>query len=83
MTDDITLEPLIRQSDDNTEALKKRLGVYHEQTKPLISYYSRKGIHCALDASQKPDAVFPTICGIFAAAKSMKAKDSVFFMGKS
>ena len=41
------------------------------------------GIHCALDASQKPEVVFPTICGIFSAAKAMKAKDSVFFVSKS
>ena len=28
--------------DDNAEALKKRLGVYHAQTAPLIEYYAAK-----------------------------------------
>ncbi|KAK9758861.1 Adenylate kinase, active site lid [Popillia japonica] len=41
MTDDITGEPLIRRSDDNVEALKKRLEAYHNQTKPLVNYYNK------------------------------------------
>nr|XP_017016126.2 adenylate kinase-like [Drosophila takahashii] len=41
MTDDVTGEPLIRRSDDNAEALKKRLEAYHKQTRPLVDYYER------------------------------------------
>ena len=37
------MEPLIRRSDDNEEALKKRLAVYHEQTAPLVHYYRNRG----------------------------------------
>lgn len=40
--DDVTGEPLIKRSDDNAELLKKRLAVYHDQTKPLLSYYQKK-----------------------------------------
>ena len=32
-------EALIQREDDQEETVKKRLGVYHEQTEPLISYY--------------------------------------------
>ena len=39
----VTGEPLIRRSDDNPEALKKRLESYHKSTKPLVDYYSKRG----------------------------------------
>nr|CAD7572640.1 unnamed protein product [Timema californicum] len=42
MKDDVTGEPLIRRSDDNVDALKKRLETYHKITKPLSDYYSLK-----------------------------------------
>jgi len=38
--DDITGEPLVQRDDDQEETVKKRLSVYHEQTEPLIKYYS-------------------------------------------
>jgi adenylate kinase len=39
--DDATGEPLIQRDDDREETVKKRLGVYHAQTRPLVDYYSR------------------------------------------
>lgn len=39
--DDVTGEPLIQRDDDKEETVKKRLKVYHEQTKPLVEYYSK------------------------------------------
>ncbi|XP_037080053.1 adenylate kinase-like isoform X2 [Pollicipes pollicipes] len=77
MTDDVTGEPLMRRSDDNAEALKKRLASYHKQTKPLCDYYSGKGLLATVDASQKPDAVFANINKIF---ESAKCKDLVMFV---
>lgn len=65
MTDDISGEPLIKRSDDNVEALKKRLLTYHNQTKPLVDYYQIKGIHHAVDASQAAKNVFKDIDEIF------------------
>ena len=41
--DDITGEALILRDDDKEETVRKRLSVYHEQTKPLVSYYSAAG----------------------------------------
>ncbi len=39
--DDVTGEPLIQRDDDKEETVRKRLEVYHSQTKPLIDYYSK------------------------------------------
>ena len=38
--DDITGESLIQRDDDKEETVRTRLNVYHEQTKPLVDYYS-------------------------------------------
>jgi adenylate kinase len=38
--DDQTGEALIQRDDDKEETVKKRLDVYHEQTKPLVDFYS-------------------------------------------
>ncbi len=38
--DDVSGEPLIQRDDDKEETVRKRLSVYHEQTKPLVGYYS-------------------------------------------
>ena len=39
--DDATGEPLVQRDDDKEETVRQRLKVYHDQTKPLIGYYSR------------------------------------------
>ncbi|WP_367155402.1 adenylate kinase [Methylomonas sp. HYX-M1] len=41
--DDLTGEPLIQRDDDQEETVRKRLSVYHEQTKPLVKFYSAPG----------------------------------------
>lgn len=46
--DDITGEPLIQRDDDKEETVRKRLKVYHEQTKPLVSYYKQQAEHGAV-----------------------------------
>lgn len=38
--DDLTGEPLIQRDDDLESTVKKRLEVYHSQTRPLVAYYS-------------------------------------------
>jgi adenylate kinase len=37
--DDVTGEELVQRADDAEETVRARLNVYHDQTKPLISYY--------------------------------------------
>ena len=39
--DNETGEPLIQREDDQEETVRQRLAVYHEQTEPLIEYYSK------------------------------------------
>jgi len=39
--DDVTGEDLIQRDDDREETVRKRLEVYHAQTKPLVEYYTR------------------------------------------
>ena len=49
--EDILMDRLIKRgqqsgrSDDNEETIKKRLGVYHNQTAPLIEWYQKEGLH--------------------------------------
>ena len=39
--DDVTGEDLIQRDDDCEETVRKRLEVYHSQTKPLVEYYAK------------------------------------------
>jgi adenylate kinase len=39
--DDQTGEDLIQRADDQEDTVRKRLQVYHDQTKPLVGYYSQ------------------------------------------
>ncbi|KAL2170919.1 hypothetical protein VTG60DRAFT_4323 [Thermothelomyces hinnuleus] len=75
MTDDITGEPLIQRSDDNAEALKKRLATYHKQTAPVVDYYKKTGIWQAVDAAQPPNQVWNSLLAIFDGDKA-KAKSA-------
>ena len=38
--DDVTGAPLVQRDDDREETVRKRLTVYHDQTSPLVDYYS-------------------------------------------
>ena len=53
--DDITNEPLIIRNDDKEETVRNRLSVYHNQTKPLINYYSNSVIN--INGSQSIEEV--------------------------
>jgi len=65
MKDDITGEPLVQRSDDNAEALKKRLATYHDQTAPVVGYYQKTGIWKGVDASQELGAVWSQLLKVF------------------
>ncbi|XP_055917681.1 adenylate kinase [Eupeodes corollae] len=73
MRDDVTGEPLIKRTDDNVEALKKRLESYHKQTKVLIDYYAQKGLHFRVDAAKQASDVFANIDNIFQRQRSKRA----------
>ena len=38
--DDVTGEDLIQRDDDKEETVRKRLEIYHSQTKPLVTFYT-------------------------------------------
>ena len=39
--DDVTGEPLVQRADDSEETVKKRLQIYHAQTRPLVDFYTQ------------------------------------------
>ncbi|WP_306253631.1 adenylate kinase [Parvularcula sp. IMCC14364] len=53
------------RADDNEETFRHRLGVYHEQTAPLIPYYQDKGLLKEVNGMASIDAVSAEIDGIF------------------
>ncbi|MDF2179553.1 adenylate kinase [Aliiglaciecola sp. CAU 1673] len=60
--DDQTGEELVIRPDDQEETVRKRLAVYHEQTKPLVDYYRNEAAagHCAyhkVDGTKPVDQV--------------------------
>jgi adenylate kinase len=48
---------LIQRDDDKPETIKKRLEVYHSQTKPLIDYYEAQANLRRFDGSRTPSEV--------------------------
>ena len=55
--DDETGEPLIQRDDDHEDTVRKRLSVYHEQTKPLVGFYTER-------AESKGDVQYHTVAGV-------------------
>lgn len=58
---------LILRDDDKPETVKKRLDVYHEQTQPLIDYYTKKGTLVEVDGTVDMEEVFNAIVKILGA----------------
>jgi adenylate kinase len=52
---------LIQRDDDKPETVRKRLSVYHEQTEPLIEWYTDKGLLSRFDGRRTPDEVHDRI----------------------
>lgn len=52
---------LYQRSDDNEEAVGKRLDVYEQQTQPLIDYYSDKGLLLNINGDQDINKVLEDI----------------------
>ena len=50
--------------DDKPETVQKRLNVYHEQTQPLIDYYTRQGVLKTVDGTRDLNEVFQEIVDI-------------------
>lgn len=68
--DDATGEDLIQRDDDREETVRKRLDVYHSQTKPLVEFYSKWA------AAGDPKA--PKYCGIAGVGSLDSIKNALF-----
>lgn len=55
---------LVLRDDDKPETVKNRLEVYHDQTQPLIDFYTKKGILKTVDGTQDMNDVFAAIVTI-------------------
>ena len=49
--------PLVQRDDDKEETVKHRLEVFHDQTKPLVDHYEKKGLLRRFDGTRAPDEV--------------------------
>ncbi|MCI8408645.1 MAG: adenylate kinase [Lachnospiraceae bacterium] len=55
---------LILRDDDKPETVENRLKVYHDQTQPLIDYYTKKSILKSVDGTKDMNEVFENIVKI-------------------
>jgi adenylate kinase len=68
--DDVTGEDLVQRPDDAEDTVLKRLSVYHEQTQPLVEYYTAW--------SKSGDAKAPKIIRIPGVGSVENIRDQVF-----
>lgn len=61
---DICGGELIQRPDDNKEALETRLDLYEKQTKPLLDFYSQKGLLTSINGSDKETVIFEKLCNL-------------------
>jgi adenylate kinase len=52
---------LAQRDDDKPEYVKKRLETFHQQTKPLLDYYEKKGVLIRVSGEQAIEKVFADI----------------------
>jgi adenylate kinase len=64
---DVCGSELVLRDDDKPETVKKRLAVYHDQTRPLIDYYKEAGVLVNVDGTQELNKVFSDITDILGA----------------
>lgn len=67
--DDVTGEDLVIRPDDEAETVRKRLGVYHDLTQPLVAYYKAEAEagntkFATIDGTQDVDAVSAELANI-------------------
>ena len=60
-TCDVCGEELVQRNDDKAETVLNRLKVYHDQTAPLIGYYTEKGLLKKIDGAQGLENTFAAI----------------------
>jgi adenylate kinase len=63
---DVDGSRLVQRDDDKPEVVKKRLGVYHAETEPLVSYYDERGLLRRVDGTRSPTEVHDHIRAVLA-----------------
>ena len=58
---------LVLRDDDKPETVQNRLKVYHDQTQPLIEFYSGKGVLRTVDGTKPMQEVFDAIAAVLEA----------------
>lgn len=58
---DICGGELYHRDDDKPETVRNRLDVYEAQTRPLVDYYTQKGVLVPLDGAKGVDVLFAQI----------------------
>jgi adenylate kinase len=53
-----------RRSDDNAETVRARLDAYHQQTRPIVDYYGKKGLMSQVDGMAAIDQVAEQLTSI-------------------
>ena len=61
---DVCGSELVLRDDDKPETVKNRLNVYHEQTQPLIDFYTEKGVLKTVDGTVPMEEVIAAITAI-------------------
>lgn len=62
---DLCGSPLIRREDDAPDTVLARLQIYHEQTEPLVEFYSSSGVKfVSLDAMQRVEDITSKVVGL-------------------
>jgi len=68
--DDVTGEPLVQRDDDHEVTVRKRLTIYHDQTRPLVDYYT--------EWSKSGDENAPRYIRIEGTGKVTDIRDAIF-----
>jgi adenylate kinase len=58
---------LVRRLDDAPDTVRRRLAVYHRETRPLIAHYSKHGALRRIDGTRRSDEVYQRIRRMLAA----------------
>jgi adenylate kinase len=57
-------QDLIQRGDDTEATIVDRLGAYHRQTEPVVSWYAKKGLLRKVDGNQSMEQVAASLRGV-------------------
>lgn len=71
---DLDGQPLFTRSDDNADAIRQRLALFDEKTRPLLNYYAETNRLRRVDGTGTPEEVFARLAEIFARETSLEGE---------